>query len=220
MEKKNNLSKRVNHYDIFEVIDTFNIQKNRECLLIKEWMSAKGTISTFDTQLIDHARKKLQLKWDEWNEEELKMHFISLVFFVAQLDEPNRISTFYERKFAGKVNDFSISLIVDCMIASPTNSGRPKSPYFFLQEFKQSLGDGHDPEGQMLAAMILSQEINKDNKPIYGCWLQGKNWNFTVLNGLEYCVSSQFDATDPNDLLQIVFVLRKLKELILGRDAA
>jgi hypothetical protein len=69
----------------------------------------------------------------------------------------------------------------------------------------------------MLAAMILSQELNKDNKPLYGCWLQGKNWNFTTLTDKNYCVSKQFDATEMEDLQQIVFILRKLKDLILNR---
>jgi hypothetical protein len=103
------------------------------------------------------------------------------------------------------------------MVASPKNSGRPNAPYFFLQEFKRSKADDNDPEGQMLAAMILAQELNKDGKPLYGCWLQGRIWYFTVLNGNEYCVSKLFDASDAEDLLRIVFILRKLKDLILNR---
>jgi hypothetical protein len=69
----------------------------------------------------------------------------------------------------------------------------------------------------MLAAMILAQELNQDGKPIYGCWLQGKVWNFTTLIGRDYCVSRLYDATNPEDLRQIVFILRKLKDLILNR---
>ncbi len=208
---------KLNHYDVFEVIDTFNIEKNRDCLVLKNWVAVSGIFTPYEAQFIEQARKKLELKWDEWNEEELKMHFISIVFFLAEIDTPRLISTFYERRLSGTVKNIAISVIVDCMLAMPTNSGRPKLPYFFLQEFKRSLGDNHDPEGQMLAAMILSQELNKDEKPLYGCWIQGKNWNFTVLNAFEYCVSKQFDATDANDLLQIVFILRKLKTLILER---
>ena len=69
----------------------------------------------------------------------------------------------------------------------------------------------------MLTAMIISQELNQDTQPLYGCWIVGVNWHFTLLNGVEYCVSRQFDATREPDLLQIVFILRKLKELILAR---
>ena len=210
--------KKFNHYDNSEVIDRFEINKVFKTPILDSWLNqTTGVLKPAHQEIIDEARQFLSYKWDEWNEEELKMNFISMVFLVSQVDVPKRICTFYERRLSGNVNDINISLIVDCMLASPTNSGRPKSPYFFLQEFKQSLGDSHDPEGQMLAAMILSQALNNDDKPLYGCWVQGKNWNFTVLNGKDYCISNQFDATDPNDLLQIVYLLRKLKELILAR---
>jgi hypothetical protein len=69
----------------------------------------------------------------------------------------------------------------------------------------------------MLSAMILAQDLNNDQKPMYGCWLQGKFWNFTTLIGRDYCVSKTYDATDMEDLHQIVFILRKLKDLILNR---
>ncbi len=208
---------KLNHYDVFEVIDTFNIEKNKSCTQLQNWVTAKGIFTAPEAQFIEQARLKLDLKWDEWNEEELKMNFISIVFFIAQLEIPKLINTYYERKLSGKVNDTHISVIVDCMLASPTNSGRPKFPYFFLQEFKRSLGDNHDPEGQMLAAMILSQETNQDGKILYGSWIQGRFWYFTTLTHKEYCVSKPFDATDPEDILKIVFILRKLKDLILNR---
>ncbi len=212
MEKR-----KLNHYDVFEVIDTFNIEKNRNCIILNNWLDASSELNQMESSILEQARQQLELKWDEWNEEELKMNFISLVLFVAQVNENRLINTFYERKFTGKVNDISISLVVDCMLASPTNSGLPKFPYFFLQEFKRSLGDNHDPEGQMLAAMLLAQNKNQDENPLYGSWVQGTIWRFTILNGIEYCVSKSFDATDPVDLNQIVFILRKLKELILNR---
>ncbi len=210
-------NKKLNHYDVYEVIDTFDIDKIFGCATLKNWLNTSGKLNSFEEEVLSKVRSNLEIKWDEWNEEELKMNFISFVFFVAQIEEAKRISTFYERKLIGDVGNISISLIVDCMLASPTKSGQPKSPYFFLQEFKRSLGDNHDPEGQMLAAMILAQELNQDGKPLYGCWLQGKVWNFTTLIGRDYCVSRLYDATDMEDLHQIVFILRKLKELILNR---
>ena len=212
MEKR-----KLNHYDVFEVIDTFDIEKNRHCVILNDWVNASLELNQMELSIIEQAREQIESKWDEWNEEELKMNFISIILFVAQVNENRLINTFYERKFVGEVNDITISVVIDCMLASPTNSGLPKSPYFFMQEFKRSLGDSHDPEGQMLAAMILAQNKNADDKPLFGCWIQGKNWNFTVLNQKEYCVSRQFDSTQKHDLLQIVYTLRKLKELILNR---
>jgi hypothetical protein len=209
---------KINHYDINEVLDTFNLRRIKDCATLKDWMNATPTpFSLAEQEYLDILPNEL-IEWQyAWNEEELKMYFISLVLRMAHINEPQKIGLYYERSLSGKVNNKSISVIVDCMIATPKNSGRPDVPYFFMQEFKRTKGDTHDPEGQMLAAMILAQEQNKDGKPIYGCWLQGKNWNFTTLIGSDYCVSSQFDATQKTDLQEIVFILRKLKTLILNR---
>ncbi|MDZ7934912.1 MAG: hypothetical protein U5M51_08120 [Emticicia sp.] len=209
---------KVNHYSVSEVIDRFEINKIFDCAILKNWVNTPiGTLKPAYSEILEEARLNLERKWDEWNEEELKMNFVSLVIFSAQIEVPKLVNTYYERKFSGKVRDIPISVIVDCMIASPTFSGRPKSPYFFMQEFKRSLGDSHDPEGQMLAAMILAQETNQDGKPIFGSWIQGRFWYFTILNNKDYCVSKPFDATDPKAFLQIIFILRKLKDLILNR---
>lgn len=207
---------KVNHYDVNEVIDRFDIDKIFDCKILKNWLDqADGVLKPFQEEMLEEARKHLLIRWDEWNEEELKINFISIVLFAAQLDEPKRINTYFERRLIGKVKDKPISVKVDCMLATPMKSGRPKSPYFFLQEYKRTKGDDHDPEGQMLAAMILAQELNSDAKPIYGSWVQGANWRFTVLQGTEYCVSKTYDATDAIELSQIVFILKRLKLLIL-----
>jgi hypothetical protein len=211
-------TEKVNHYSVLDVIDRFDINKIFDCANLKAWVTTPlGTLKPAYEEILEEARQKLEYKWNEWNEEELKMNFISIVILCAQMEEPKIAHTYYERRFSGKVQDIPISVVVDCMIASPTNSGRPKHPYFFMQEYKRSLGDTHDPEGQMLAAMILAQEKNKDDKPLYGSWIQGRFWYFTTLIGKDYCVSKPFDATDPQALLHIVFILRKLKELILNR---
>ena len=209
---------KINHYNVSEVIDRFEINKVFDCQILKNWVNTPiDTLKPAYTEVLDEARQQLEIKWDEWNEEELKMNFISLVILFAQIEVPKRVNTYYERRLSGEVQETSISVIVDCMIASPTFSGMPKVPYFFLQEFKRSLGDSHDPEGQMLAAMILTQSLNNDQKPLYGCWIQGAIWRFTTLIKNEYCVSKTFDATDADDLLKIVFILRELKMLILNR---
>jgi hypothetical protein len=208
---------KLNYYDGAEVIERFNIEKQADCAVLNDWLNVSGTLTTGQQEILNEAQEDIKLVGRDWNEEELKMNFVALVFFVAKLNVPKKIRIFYERRINGEVEGIPISVKVDGMLATPTNANRPKTPYFFLQEFKRSLGDDHDPEGQMLAAMILSQELNKDNKPLYGCWLQGKNWNFTTLTDKNYCVSKQFDATEMEDLQQIVFILRKLKDLILNR---
>jgi hypothetical protein len=212
------MEKKLNHYDVEEVMDTFAIETIEDCTLLEEWTNASPSVlSAFEKLLITELPTELRRENRNWNEEELKMFFISPVFRIANLYVEKKFKTFFERALSGVVKDYKISVIVDCMVASPKYSGRPAHPYFFLQEYKRSKGDSHDPEGQMLAAMILAQELNQDGKPLYGCWIQGSIWRFTVLNGTAYCVSDAFDATQKADLLQIVYILRKLKELILNR---
>ena len=215
---------KLNHYDGFEVIERFNIDKNQSCEILVDWLDAQTTFSAFEQDLLQQIQSELVLHGRAWNEEELKINFIGFVFFLAKLNVPDKIQTFFERKMVGKVEEIPISVVVDGMVASPTKAGRPQVPYFFLQEAPSRPSPKgkerilrHDPEGQMLAAMILAQALNKDHKPLYGCWIQGKNWNFTTLINKNYCVSKQFDATDTEDLSQIVSILRKLKHLILNR---
>jgi hypothetical protein len=206
-----------NVYDYAEVVERFNIEKQAECTTLDNWLDVSGTLTEIEQYILDAVQKDIKLVGRDWNEEELKMNFVAMVFFVAKLNVPKKIQVFYERRLNGEVEGIAISVKVDGMLATPTNANRPKTPYFFLQEFKRSLGDDHDPEGQMLAAMILAQELNKDGHPLFGCWLQGKFWNFTTLVKKNYCVSKTYDASDPIDLQQIVLILRKLKELVSNR---
>lgn len=215
---ENNKIEKVSHYSVSEVIDRFEINKIFNCDNLNAWVKTPiGTLKPAYAEILEETRQKLELKLDEWNEEELKMHFISIALLCAQIEVPKLVNTYFERRLSGKVQQIPISVVVDCMIATPTFSGRPKMPFFFLQEYKRSLGDTHDPEGQMLAAMILSQDKNNDTKPLYGSWIQGRFWYFTTLIGKDYCVSKPFDATDPQAVIQIVFILRHLKDLILNR---
>ena len=69
----------------------------------------------------------------------------------------------------------------------------------------------------MLAAMLVAQYRNADSEVIYGAWLVGSMWNFTLLLDTDYYVSRKFDASDRLDLMQIIHVLRALQVLILNR---
>ena len=192
------------------MLNTFCIQTITECSALNDWLQTDDSLDDFDNQIIDKALQRYAALAKGWNEEELKMHFISDILKVADPNIPNVCKTFFERPLEGVVNNYLMHVVTDCMIASP---------YFFLQEFKQAQNYGKtDPQGQMLAAMLLAQEQNKDGKHLFGCYVIERHWYFTTLLGTDYCVSSAFDSTKKPDLLQIVFTLRKLKELIKKRN--
>ena len=44
----------------------------------------------------------------------------------------------------------------------------------------------------------------------------GNTWYFTTLLGHDYCSSRLYDAAEREELIQIIFILRKLKDLILN----
>ena len=201
------------------IIDTFGIKTVRECAELNHWLDNIGeTVDDFENKILDLAIERFAELGKAWNEEELKMHFISSIFTVANPNISGICKMYFERPLEGVVQNKLMHVKTDCMVAQPKLSGDPDKPYFFLQEFKQKqLWGKTDPQGQMLAAMLLAQEFNADGHYLYGCYVTEKNWHFTTLKDLDYCVSRQYDSTQKADLLQIVYILRKLKELILKR---
>lgn len=198
-----------------KVINTFQIEKNINCIELKDWVDASIDLTDFENQLLDFALQKYATLGDGWNEEELKMHFISFVLATADINIPKICKTYFERPLSGVIDGYELNVVCDCMVASPRLAGDPDKPYFFLQEFKQAQRFGRtDPQGQVLAAMLLAQDINKNDKPLYGCYVIERQWFFTTLVGRKYCVSKAFDATEKDDLIHVVAVLRKLKSII------
>jgi hypothetical protein len=47
--------------------------------------------------------------------------------------------------------------------------------------------------------------------------LRGSGWRFATLVGTDYCLSRKFDAENKKDLIQILFVLKQIKQIMLNR---
>ena len=67
----------------------------------------------------------------------------------------------------------------------------------------------------MLAAMLIAQHQNANNKPLYGAYVMGIHWCFAILDQKNYYVCKTLDMTDPPTLRRIVFILRQIKPIIL-----
>ncbi len=199
------------------LLDAFNIEKIYGGSLIEEWISAKGELTSNQSALLDDVYLHSFKRVGGWNEEEVKMKLISFLFYIADFEEEGKINTFFERDLSAEIDNKRLSVTCDCLVASPLGLSSPRLPYFFLQEFKRRKRTQNDPEGQMLAAMLIAQYLNNDQKPIYGAWLTGSFWEFAILVDKTYYSSYTFNSVEQKDLLQIVFILRKLKDLILNR---
>ncbi len=203
-----------NRLDLLEPILVRTLGLNRlyqNTPRINDWLSATGDLTDFDKVLLNESLAKLIKNADAWNEEELKMSFISIIIFLARYDDP--IRTYYDREMSIKIGEYTLLCKAD-MLLSKGFGELIEVPYFFLHEYKREKKYSGDPVGQMLGGMLISQAKNNNDKPMYGCYVQGRFWFFSILEGKEYVISQSFDSTDPNDARQIIMILRRMKDII------
>jgi hypothetical protein len=204
-------------YDLGLMYKAFGFKVIKNSSILNDWLTANYELDEWEMRQVKDLYEETSEDARYWNEEELKVKFVGLIFRLANIAAKDKIKVFYERPLAAQVKGYDLAVISDCFVATPLPFNEFDTPLFFLQEFKKKRGEKKDPEAQMLMAMLICQEKNQDGKPLYGGYLFGSIWNFTMLNGNEYSNSRQFDTTKWEDLLQIIFILRKLKEIILNR---
>ena len=90
---------------------------------------------------------------------------------------------------------------------------KPIQPFFFLHEYKRTRGRDNDPLAQLLVEMLVARELNDHSYPLYGCYVQGRNWFFVVLDGQKYSESIAFDATKA-EVFTMLCVLKEAKAII------
>lgn len=64
--------------------------------------------------------------------------------------------------------------------------------------------------------MLVAQHEDKSEKPLYGAFLQRKYGTFSVLHQKNYCVSRDYNATNPQELQIILSALVRWKEIIVN----
>jgi len=90
----------------------------------------------------------------------------------------------------------------------------PKIPYFHFQEYKKVKDPSGDPAPQLLEAFLIAQQKNPENQVLYGCTVLGREWEFYLLKDKTYCISRPYLCTNESNLLQIIAILRKFKEIL------
>ena len=203
-----------NKLDLLEptLVTTLDLERVYENTpLMEAWLSANGELNEFDKILLNEIIAKLVRNVDAWNEEELKMNFISFIIFLARYDEP--IRTYYDREMSAKIGEYTLLCKAD-MLLSKGFGELIQTPYFFLHEYKREKKYSGDPVGQMLGGMLISQAKNNNGKPMYGCYVQGRFWFFSILIDKQYVISEALDSTKIIETQKIIMILRKMKELI------
>ncbi len=177
--------------------------------LLKSWQQTEVKISEFETQILLDLQQPLIWGGKSWNEFELENKFISPVIMAAKMDD-KQIAYFLERTLSAIVGNYTLSGIVDGMIA--TGIRNPHTPYFCIHEYKRSIENQGTPDGQVLAAMLVAREKN-NHHTMYGLYVVGLTWNFIVLHDNEYCISKDYKSDD-EEIFAIFKMLKALKQII------
>ncbi len=197
------------------VIDTFNLKytKVEDNLLLLNWLDADTQIDNDEANLLEKLRQEAEIKITSWNEEELKMNYLSFIVRLAHYSEDEEYNVYFDRPISAEVEGKKLNVIVDFMIAQGVRD-YVKKPYFCFHEYKREKKYSDDPIAQVLLAMLAAKENNKNNKPLYGAYIIGRHWYFMVLDNKNYSISNAFDCTEKDDLYKIIAILRKFRVII------
>jgi hypothetical protein len=213
------MAKKIKVYDEAELIKMFGLTRmvgNQRHPVLDEWTSVTTTLSSWEQELLDYISENLSEKIAGWNEEMLKMNFIAQVLVLGHLRETKEYKTYYENTIEATVDNYFLKTKSDMMIATGILE-RVETPYFYFQEYKKLKEPKRDVTAQLIEAFLISQEKNKNNKPLYGCTVTGKIWEFLIMEKRTYCISQYYDCTKYDDLIQIIAILRKFKEILETR---
>jgi hypothetical protein len=163
-------------------------------------------------QNIEALRLLMQQYIETWNEDEYKFMVISPFIALANYVSKH-FKVFTQRPMSIKYdNNTKITEgLVEFMLAKGLQT--PKKPHFFLHEYKPEKRRDNDPRGQLLIAMVAAQKLNQDDKPIYGIYVNGRNWFIVILDNNVYSVSNPYVATD-EDIFDLFAVLLYFKEVM------
>ena len=191
---------------------TFGLKQVWESHLLESWLQAETAFTEVEKKYVEKLRLRILKFVDFWNEDELKMQGISRILDIVDYTR-EEYTIFSQRPISATIGDIELQGRVDFMLAKGRQ--KPISPYFFIHEYKQERKGTSDPKGQLLAELLVAQENNAHQFPMYGSYVIGRNWFFVVLDGKEYAVSNALNASD-SDIYQIIAVLRQMKTYIEG----
>jgi len=196
--------------------DTFHLTPLplKQMPVLQAWLQGQSAISEQERGYALLLQEYLQEHVEDWNEQELAMHFIGPIFALMKFDYARKFNLFAERPLNGVVDDIEMGGKPDGMIA--TGYRHPHKPYFCFQEYKKEKDPNGDPAAQALAAMLVAQEISERQRPIYGCYVRGRFWFFMALQGKKYAISDSYVATR-EDVFEILRILHVLKNIIIER---
>jgi hypothetical protein len=195
---------------------TFGLVQEFDYPALTQWLAMPVDLSDHERRELRDFQEPLTLNVLHWNEQELSLNFIGPLFALVRFTS-RKFNLFAQRPLRAVVSDVELYGRPDAFIASGFRE--PEIPFFAFHEFKRDIEPTGHPAAQTLAAMLAGQALSANpEEPIYGCYVNGRDWNFMTLIGQTYCVSSDYSALT-DDLFDIYRILKALKQLVIERTA-
>ena len=95
------MKKNSNHLmsNAVRLIETMDLTIVQNCTVLKVWEQAQYIIPKHHEILLEEARLELIEFWNLWNEEEIKMNFVSPVLRVSKVFEKTKCRRFMSEKW-------------------------------------------------------------------------------------------------------------------------
>jgi hypothetical protein len=195
-----------------EVNDSFGLTELVTHPVLEKLKTIKLPENHSSRKELENLKELIKKYINSWNEDEYKFMFISRFIGLADYNSEN-YKVFTQRPLSIKYDNDTKTTegLVEFMLAKGLQI--PRKPHFFLHEYKPEKRRDNDPLGQLLIAMVAAQKLNQDDKPIYGIYVNGRNWFIVVLDDKTYSVSNPYVATD-EDIYDLFAVLLYIKELM------
>ena len=190
----------------------FGLEQVRKHIVLDLWLLNKNNhiITDYENETIFRLQDTLTYRVDDWNEQELIENFIAPLLSLINFNT-EKYGIFSWRLISAIIGEYNLCGNPDLIIAKGRRE--PEIPYFCFHEFKKENEPKGDPAGQCLAAMLVAQVLNNNERPIFGIYVVGRNWFFMVLQGKEYAITKAYQAVD-DDIYDIVKLLKHLKTII------
>jgi len=192
--------------------DNLEVVQVDEHKLLTDWinLSKDYILDDIENIITNRLQATLIYRVHDWNEFELIEHFVGPLFSLINFNT-KEYGMFSERLMKAVIGNYELSGCPDAVVAK----GRryPKIPYFCFHEYKKEQETKGDPQGQCLAAMMVAQELNNNERPLLGVVVKGEKWYFMVLQGKQYAISKPYKAVD-EEIYEIVKLLKHLKTII------
>lgn len=179
--------------------------------LLDAWLTVENDLDAKTIEELEKLRLKLRKRVNSWNEETLKMKFIAFILNMVDYDTDD-LEGVFDAELKGIVQGKHLSVIADYALCSYTFDFKDQ-PYFYFHEYKPRK-KSKDPFAQLLLAMLIAQEKNETQRPLYGCAVVGEYWYFMVLDGKIYSISNGYIAANADGLQNILLILRKFKHIL------